>query len=369
MRIGIDATPLLGQRSGIGTYTQHLLEALVATRPDDTFVATAFTFHGRRDLSGAVPAGVAVASRPVPARLLRQAWQVGARPRIEDLAGTLDVFHATNFLMPPTARAAGVVTIHDLAYLRFPETVSAATLAYRELVPRGLAHAQVVVVPSAAVGAQGLDAYAVAPERVVVTHEGVDPAWSATAPASPEALRQWGIDDDFLVVVGTLEPRKNLPRLLSAYARAVRDDPSLPQLVLVGGAGWGEALDTAGVPSGRVVLPGHLPWADLRAVVAGARALLFPSLDEGFGLPPLEALACGVPVMASDIPVLREVLGEQASFVDPFDVEALAAGISAVVTTPVGTPASRRAWADRYTWSACAEATFAAYDRAGHLRR
>ena len=237
MRIGLDCTPLLGRRSGIGTYTLHLLEALVDRYPHDEFAATAF--------------------------------------------------------MPPVGRAAGVVTIHDLAYLRFPETVSAATLAYRELVPKGLARVGAVVVPSRAVADQVLDAYAVDPASVVVTHEGVDPVWGATAPKTPDALRQWGIAEDFLVVVGTLEPRKNLPRLLAAYAAALRDDPDLPQLVIVGGQGWGDALDLTGVPDGQVVTPGHLPWADLRGVVASARALLFPSLDEGFGLPPLEALACG----------------------------------------------------------------------------
>lgn len=370
MRIGIDATPLLGQRSGVGAYTLHLLEALLAThpRPEDDLVATAFTWNGRRDLPGVVPEGADIASRPVPARLLRQAWMRAERPRIEDLTGPLDVFHATNFVLPPVGHAAGVVTIHDLAYLRHPETVSASTLAYQELVPKGLARAGAIIVPSRAVADQLLDAYAVPPESVVVTHEGVDPAWAATAPASPETLRELGIREDYLLVVGTLEPRKNLRRLVEAYVEAVHDDPSTPQLVLVGAKGWGDALDLSAVPDGQVVAPGHLPWDTLRELVAGARGLLFPSLDEGFGLPPLEALACGTPVLASDIPVTREVLGDQADFVDPFDVHAIAAGISRILTDPVGTRETRRAWAARYTWKACAEATYAAYELA-HARR
>lgn len=363
MRIGIDATPLIGPRSGIGTYTHHLLAALVEAFPDDEFVGTAFTWRGRRDLPTVLPSGVAVASRPVPARLLRRAWQLSEHPRVETLTGSLDVFHATNFLLPPVRGAAGVVTIHDLAYLRFPQTVTAATAAYRELVPAGLARAGAVIVPSAAVADQVLDAYALDPQVVVVTHEGVDPAWATTDPAGPELLRRWGIDDDYLVVVGTLEPRKNLPRLLRAYAAAVRDDPAVPQLVLIGAKGWGAALDLAGLPSGRVVLPGHLPWEALRAIVAGSHGLLFPSLDEGFGLPPLEALACGVPVLASDIAVTREVLGDQARFVDPLDVEAIAAGILRTVAAPAGTRSTRRAHAATFTWQACAAATRAAYER------
>lgn len=364
MRIGLDCTPLLGQRSGIGTYTLHLLEALVSACPGDEFVATAFTWNGRRDLPAAVPDRVTVASRPVPARLLRHSWLVSDQPPVEALTGRLDVFHATNFVLPPTRRAAGVVTIHDLAYLRFPETVSAATLAYRDLVPKGLTRAGAIVVPSRAVGDQLMEAYAVAPDRVVVTHEGVDPAWAATAPASRETLREFGIDDDYLVVVGTLEPRKNLPRLLRAYAAAAEVDPGLPQLVLIGGQGWGEALDLSGIPRGRVVTPGHLPWDTLRDLVAGSRGLLFPSLDEGFGLPPLEALACGTPVLAADIPVTREVLGDQAAFVDPFDVEAIAEGILRLVAAPVGTRESRREHASRFTWRECARTTSRAYELA-----
>lgn len=364
MRIGFDATPLLGQRSGVGTYTLHLMEAMHHLHPEDSLVATAFTWRGRRDLPAVVPAGCEVASRPVPARLLRQAWQVSELPVVETLAGPLDVFHATNFLMPPLRRAAGVVTIHDLAYLRHPETVSAATLAYRDLVPKGLARAGAIIVPSRAIADQVCDAYAVAPERVVVTHEGVDPAWAMTEPAGAEVRRALGLATDHFTFVGTLEPRKNLTRLIAAYRAALAEEPNLPQLVLIGGRGWGDDLDLSGLPPHQVVTTGHLPWDTLRAVVAGSRGLLFPSLDEGFGLPPLEALACGVPVLASDIPVLREVLGSQAAFVDPLDVPAIAHGITELAHSPVGSIESRRAHAAQFTWRGCAAATHTAYDLA-----
>ena len=140
----------------------------------------------------------------------------------------------------------------------------------------------------------------------------------------------------------------------------------MPPLVLVGPPGWGEALDLAGLPAEAVRTPGYLPEHDLARVVAGAAALVFPSWYEGFGLPALEALACGTPVVASDLPALREVLGDQAELVPPGDAAALADALARVLEDPGGEPAraARRARAAAFTWRACAQATLTAYRRA-----
>ena len=363
MRIGVDATPLLGRRTGIGTYTSHLVRALAA-REDDRITATAFTLRGRHALREAVPSGVHVRARPLPARGLRAAWSRGEWPPVELLCGPVEVFHATNFVLPPTGRAAGVLTIHDLAYLGRPDTVSTASQAYRELVPRGLERADVVLTPSAAVAEQVCDAYRVDPGRVRVTPLGVDADWAATPVPDASFRRAHGLPERYLVSVSTLEPRKNLQALVDAYLGWAAHDAEAPGLVLVGGAGWGDALRVTGPGSDRVVRTGHLAPSDLRQVVAGAAALVFPSLDEGFGLPPLEALACGVPVLASDLPVTREVLGDQATYCEATDPEALHAGLRDVVDRPVGTPSSRRDHAARYTWERCAALTREAYSAA-----
>ena len=359
MRIGLDATPLLGRRTGVGTYVAELVRQL-APGPDE-LTATAFTGRGLGQLAALLPPGVRPAGRPVPARLLHALWAQRGWPPVEALAGPVEVFHATNFVLPPLRRAAGVLTVHDLAFLRHPDAVTAATLAYTRLVPQGIARSRVVCVPSAAVAQQLQDAYAVPAERVVVTHLGVDEPWFQAQPADPGLLARLGLPQDYLVAVGTLEPRKNLAAVLAGYRS--RAGAQLPPLVLVGGAGWGAELDLDGL-QGRVHRPGHLPIDQLRQVVAGARLLVFPSLDEGFGLPPLEALACGVPVLASDIPVCHEVLGDQARFVDPHDTPAIGPSLEAALDTPAGTPASRRARARGFTWQRFAEATRAAYQRA-----
>jgi glycosyltransferase involved in cell wall biosynthesis len=346
MRVGLDATPLLGARTGIGRYAQALLGALAAG-PDE-LVATAFTLRGRGQLE--VPPGVQARSKPFPARGLQEAWARSELPPVEWLAGRLDVFHATNFVLPPLRRARGVVTVHDLAYLRMTETVSTASARYRALVPRSLRRAAVVVTPSEAVAAQVREAYAPAVPVLAVPH-GVGPQWAQAQPPDDALRQRLGLPREYLLFVGTLEPRKDVRTLLAAH----RLLPDAPPLVLVGPPGWGEQVDVRGA-----VTPGYLDEADLRPVVAGASALVLPSRDEGFGLPLLEALAAGTPVVASDLPVLREVGAEHASYAPVGDAEAFAAALRAVLEGSAD-PAAGRAHAARFTWAASAAAHRAAY--------
>ncbi len=338
MRVGLDATPLLGARTGIGRYTGSLLAAL-AGGPDE-LVQTAFTLRGRL---APVP-GVEVRQRPAPARGLQAAWARGEWPPVELLTGRLDVFHATNFVLPPLRRARGVVTVHDLAFLRMTETVSAASARYRALVPRSIGRASVVLTPSETVAEQVRQAYAPAVPVVAVPH-GVDAGWSAATPPDAEPRARLGLPAEYVVFVGTLEPRKDVATLLAAHA-LLRD---APPLVLVGPPGWGEQLDVTGC-----VTPGFLDDDDLRPVVAGASALVLPSRDEGFGLPVLEALAAGTPVVCSDLPVLREVGGTHAAYAPVGDVEAFAAALAGVLADPPD-PSPGRAYATDFTWARCAD--------------
>ncbi len=352
MRVGLDATPLLGVRTGIGRYTADLLSALSAG-PDE-LVATAFTLRGRGGL--VVPPSVAVRARPVPARLLQQAWARGPFPPVELLTGRLDVFHATNFVLPPLRRAGGVVTVHDLAFLRLTSTVSAASARYRALVPRSVRRARVVVTPSRAVADQVREAYAaeLGGTPVHVVPHGVDPRWCTASPPDAALRAALGLPSAYVLFVGTLEPRKDLRTLLAAS----RLLPDAPPLVLVGPTGWGEQVDVSGV-----VTPGFVADDDLRRVVAGACALVLPSRDEGFGLTVLEALAAGTPVVASDLPVLREVGGTAVAYAPVGDAEGFATTLAAVLASP-GDPSTRRAQAAGFTWQRSADGHRAAYAQA-----
>jgi glycosyltransferase involved in cell wall biosynthesis len=367
VRVALDATPLLGTRTGIGHYVAHLAAAL-AKEPELDVVLTAFTWRGQAELRAiqleGTDAGEAsrlhVRSKRAPARLLRSAWSRGGVPPVEMFSGAVDVFHGTNFVLPPTRHAAGVVTIHDLGFVLHPETVDRTSLAYQRLVPRALERARVIVTPSNAAADDLVEVYQTDRDRIVVTPLGVDPAWTATTPASPQWLEAHGIPPRYLLFVGTLEPRKNAPVLIAAHALLRRDDPNTPPLVLAGAPGWG---DVEFNPD-EVVWPGYLPQADLRALTAGAVALVLPSRYEGFGLPALEALACGVPVVVSDIPVLREVTGGLAQYVPVGDVDALAATLRITLDADDTGREERRAWAATFTWERCATQTLAAYRRA-----
>lgn len=366
LRVALDATPLLGQATGIGRYTQELLTGLtrlpVGERPDEV-LATAFTWRGHADLASRLPDGVTAIGRRAPARVLQTAWRLGELPSMPMLGVRADVVHGTNFVLAPPGRgAAGVVTIHDLSYLRVPDTVSAASARYRELVPRSLRRAALVLADTQAVADEIADEYRLAPDRIRAIHLGVDPEWfDAGTGASPAPALD--LPPRYLLFVGTLEPRKDVSTLLAAFRQLRREEPATPPLVLVGPSGWGPALDTAGLTPADVRLLGYLDTAELRSVVAGAAVLCFPSLYEGFGLPPLEALAAGTPVVASDIPAVREVVGGAGAGVELVpvrDADALASAISRLLATPVE-PAVGRAYASRFTWLQTASRTAQAY--------
>jgi glycosyltransferase involved in cell wall biosynthesis len=360
VRFTLDATPLLGTRTGIGRYVAELLAATATevSGSDDRLDVTTWSARGGRVAD--LPPGVRQTGPRVPARLLRAGWTRGSWPPVELLVGRTDVFHGTNFVSPPTRRAAEVVTVHDLTYLDHPGTVSADSLAYRDLVPRALDRGAHVVTPSETVAAAVRERYGLDSSRVTATPLGGDPAWAA--PPRPLSAAAPRVPAEYLVFVGSLDPRKNLPRLLEAHAALRASRPGTPDLVLAGPAGRETALTAR--PG---VLPtGWLAEDDLRALVAGARALALPSVDEGFGLPVLEALAAGRPVLAADIPALREVAGGHAELADPLDVEALADGLARTLDAQDDEPAraARRAWAARFTWRECARRTLSVYRRA-----
>jgi glycosyltransferase involved in cell wall biosynthesis len=364
LRVALDATPLLGQVTGIGRYTAELLSALTrlpdGERPDE-LLAAAFTWRGREALPGRLPAGVVAVGRRAPARLLRATWEHIELPSMAMLGVRADVIHGTNFVLPPPGRgAAGVVTIHDLSYLRYPQTVSAASARYRDLVPKSLRRAALVLSDTQAVADEISAEYHLPLDRICAIPLGVDSAWFN---AASETLPALGLPARYLLFVGTLEPRKDVATLLAALRQLRSADPEAPPLVLAGPAGWGPALDTAGLTPADVIALGYLQAATLRAVVANAAVLCFPSLYEGFGLPPLEALASGTPVVASDIAPMREVLGAcpaGVKLVPVGDVDGLCQAILETLAAPPD-PAAGRAHARQFTWDRTAVLTAQAY--------
>ncbi|AHI01284.1 glycosyltransferase family 1 protein [Kutzneria viridogrisea] len=353
LKVLLDGTPLLGHRTGIGRYTSALAEEL-ASMSDVDVRAVAYTLRGWRNLRTVLPHGVAARGLPVPARLLRKSWLKSSFPPAELYAGLADVVHGTNFVLPPALRAGGVMTVHDLYFLDAVDELPPSDRDLPELVRKCARRADVVCTPTRAVAEVVRERLGVPEDRIAVTPLGVDPAWFAARAPGDSLRRRLQLPDSYLLFVGAEGPRKGLPTLLKAHAAT----SSLPPLVMVGPGHYGA--------DERVRRTGYLSDVDLRSVVAGASALVLPSREEGFGLPVLEALACNVPVVCSDVPALREVAGGQAHLVPVGDIDALAAAMTAALEDPPSSDvlAARRAHASGFTWRRCAESTVDAYRRA-----
>ncbi len=341
---------------GSGTYIVELAAALAAAGTDVVGLAAAHRGQPPADLRPGVP----VRHAPLPRRVLYDAWNRLGLPRAEHLDRRADVVHATTWAIPPTRRPL-VVTVHDVAFLRDPGHFTPRGVQFfTRALERTRAEAHVVVVPSEATALDCIEA-GIERERIDVVPHGV--RVHAPDDAAVAAFRSArGLERPYVLWTGTREPRKNLAGLLAAFARVPATDVDL---VLVGPAGWGEVADVPADVRARVHHVGRLPWDELQLAYAGARAFCFPSLWEGFGMPVLEAMAHGVPVVTSVGTSMAEVAGGAALLVDPRDPDELAAALARAVGPDHDTLAEAgRAVADRATWAGAAARTLAAYANA-----
>ncbi len=372
MRIGINALLLSAQpgyrRSGINRYLEQLIAALPAVLGEDELVV--YAGRGLAPLSpplAPLARGWRCAPLGVNLPALRVAWEHLALPAAVR-RDHLDLFHGPVNVLPRGLPCPAVVTIHDLAFLRWPEHLPRRRYHYLAHEVRAAARrAARILAVSQSTKSDVVTMLGIAPERVAVTPLGVDDRFH---PMPPDRITQWrnerGCHRPFILAVGTLEPRKNLPTLLRAFSRLT---PQIPHdLALVGPAGWltGELQATLERLrlGDRVRLTGYVADAELPFWYAAAEAFVFPSFYEGFGLPVLEAMACGTPVITSNVSALPEVAGDAALLVSPNDDAALAEAILRVVTDPALATALRQRGLERarpFTWHRTAVETVAAY--------
>jgi glycosyltransferase involved in cell wall biosynthesis len=367
-RAGVVAEQLLGPvPGGIGRYVSGLVEHLGELAGErDGSVRWLVARHPAERIAGAGLPPERTVALALPGRLATRAWVQFRRPRLPArLLRELDLVHATSAAVPPARGRPLVATVHDVAFRLFPEAYPARGRDFHERATRiAVAEAARVLVPSAATARDLADLYGLESARVTVTPLGADPPVPAEPAAARAVLDRLGVRGPFLLAVGTLEPRKNLARLVAAFAEAAGELPA-HHLVVVGPAGWGAALDGAAPP--RVALAGRVPDEALAGLYQAADGLAYPSLYEGFGLPVLEAMARGLPVLTSDRSSLPEVTGGAALLVDPTDVPAIAKGLVELVADSglrrrLAADGPRRAAG--FTWRATAEATWSAYQEA-----
>ncbi len=369
MLIGIDASrAVAARRTGTERYSFELIRALIGPGSEHRFQL--YT-NGSAHVPGiSETPGTSIRAIPFP-----RLW-THVRLSAEMLIRPPDVLFVPAHVLPLFHPRRSVVTIHDLGYLRYPEAHREADRWYLDRSTRwNAAQATLVLADSQATKEDLAQAYGVAAAKVRVVYLGRDESLARVAdPAGLTAVQaRYGITGPYLLYVGTLQPRKNLARLIEAFARLVGAPPAPQdwgrgglQLVLAGKKGWlyddlFAQVDRLGL-AGRVLFPGYVADPDLPALLSGALAFVFPSLYEGFGLPVLEAGACGVPVITSTTSSLPEVAGDAALLVDPQDVDAIAAAMQRLVSDDaLRAELSRRGLENvkRFSWEKCARETLA----------
>jgi glycosyltransferase involved in cell wall biosynthesis len=359
LRIILDYRPALRERTGVGEYVHEMARALAAVAAGSADTVTAFSSSWKDRLDANRLPGLSMVDARVPVRVLNFAWHWLEWPPVERFVGHADVAHSAHPLLMPARTALRVVTIHDLDFIHHPERTSREI--HRDYPALAGAHARradLVVVSSGHTASEVTVSLGVRPEQVVLCPAGA-PDWQPRGRIPTHG---------YFLFVGTLEPRKNIPRLLEAYERLLARAPDAPPMRLAGRAPdeaqeWLERLETSPL-QGRVSHLGYVDPAAKRDLYTGAIALLIPSLFEGFGLTALEAMAAGVPVIASNRGALPEVLGDAAVYVEAEDAASIAQAMHSVWTDAAlaeNLAAAGRARAAAFSWRTSAATLLAAY--------
>jgi len=349
VRVVYDVSPLSHPRTGVGNYVLGALRGVVEAGADDVLAFAPASAAGKRLIDEALD-GLDV-ERALPtlplAHGLRTAWSRLGRPPVERFVGPFDVLHFGDWMTPPQRAGLRSTMVHDLVPLRFPQWTHRKTVRMHGAKLNGLERCDVVMTNSDFTARDVAERLGVPRERLHTAYPGVDGGFA------PEGERAQ-LDGPYVLTVATLEPRKNLGSLIEAH-RLLGGEPAL---AVVGGEGWGEqpVLDGPGVRR-----LGFIPHEELPRWYRGAAVVVYPSRFEGFGMPVVEAMASGVPVVASEHPSLDEACGHAAVRVDPESPEAIASGIELALRERDRLVAAGLAHAGRFTWRACGEAHLRAW--------
>lgn len=359
MRVALELQPCCGKRSGIGTYTYELAKRM-QDRNGLEFCGNLFNFLGRNDNTAALK-GVTIPvceSRIFPYGVYRRIWKAVPIPYQALFPGKTDLSIFFNYIVPPHISGKVINTVYDMTYLRFPETMDAKN---RRRLQSGMAYSversDHILTISEFSKQEIMELLNVPEERISVIP--CAPSLSGEAVDFEACAAKFGLSKPYILYVGTIEPRKNLVRLLKAF-KYLKQKENIPhQLVLAGGKGWAnEEIYQAASPMEDVLFTGYLSEGEKYSLYKNAAAFVFPSLYEGFGIPPLEAMTFGCPVICADAASLPEAVGDAAELVNPLDEIGIAQGIWNVLSNLARAEELRQLGyeqAKKYTWTASAD--------------
>ncbi|MFC1733913.1 glycosyltransferase family 4 protein [candidate division KSB1 bacterium] len=371
MRIGFDISAQSLPRSGVGRYQYHLLKALLDIDQSNFYHLYAFNFRNRHNFKKIkFPAkNYEINALPIPHRLITLWWMMMKMPRLDQLVGKCDVYHISEIAIQPVKNAKTTAFIHDLTTILFPEHHVKSNVFLHKKRFQNIHKTDAILTNSESTKKDIIKHLKVSPDKIFVTHLGADDSFRPMKSSDIKpVLTKYRLNKPYILFVGTLEPRKNVKTLIEAFDKLKKDHDIPHQLVLVGQKGWLykdilKKIESSPYKNDIRHLD-YVPEEDLPALMNGAEVFAYPSFYEGFGLPVLEAMQCGIPVVTSNISSMPEVGGEACLYIDPDSADDLADKIYSVVNNPKLQKSLSEKGIERakdFSWEKCAKDTLKVY--------
>lgn len=359
MKIAIDISQAI-YGTGVSVYTKNLAATLIKLYPDDQFILFGGSLRRKQELfTLAKKLKGTPKIYPFPPTFMDFIWNSLHVLPVENLIGDVDIVHTSDWTEPPS-HLPKVTTVHDLIPFKFPQTTTESIRnTHKKRLAWVMREADKIIAVSQSTKEDLISILKIPEDKIVVIPEGVEERYCPQSIDIQEIIKKrYHINDEYLFTLSTLEPRKNQAKLIKAFKLVRKEYPNL-QLIIGGRTGWGEVLETVE----GVSMPGFIPDADLPGLYSGCLAFVLPSIYEGFGLSPLQAMACGAAVAVSDVSSLPEVVGEAGILFDPESEELIAAGIIEAIKNRNKLKEMSLTQAAKFTWEKTAEETYRVYQQ------
>lgn len=359
MKIAIDISQAI-YGTGVSVYTKNLVSSLIKLHPEDEFILFGSSFRRRQELQTLAKKLKGTPKIfPFPPTLLDFIWNSLHLIPVEKLIGPVDIIHTSDWTEPPS-HLPKITTVHDLIPFKFPQTTTESIRnTHKKRLAWVMRESKKIIAVSQSTKEDLISILKIPEDKIVVIPEGVEDRYCPQSLDIQEMVKKrYKINEDYIFTLSTLEPRKNQTALIKAFKLVREEYPNL-QLIIGGRTGWGDIPE----PTPGVLMPGYIPDADLPGLYSGCLAFVMPSIYEGFGLPPLQAMACGAPVAVSNVSSLPEVVGDAGVLFDPEDVHEIAAGIIEAIKNRTELKEKSLLQASKFIWEKTAEETYRVYQQ------